>query len=155
MKAMQLIVGGIAAAAFVLGSANCSMAQQKKDEHGHKQEPKGHAHGSDAISNDLGTTEIAGIKLSATQEAVIEAGSEAAFDVIIAEGQKKPKAVRSWFGVPSGEGSVKTKGEAEDKGHYHCHVEVPKKIPAGSMWWLEVEPEAGKKAKAGFSVKVK
>lgn len=109
-------------------------------------------HSPDIRKHDLGTTTIAGLRFeSITQEGPVIAGEEGAFDVVIAEGQKPPKAMRAWIGLASGEGSMKTRLEKEPQRHYHSHVEAPDPLPAGSQYWLEVEPESGAKAKAGFT----
>ncbi len=100
---------------------------------------------------DLGTTTIAGLKIEAiTQEGAVVPGQEAAFDVIIGEGATAPKALRAWIGVESGEGSAKGKAEKEPNRHYHSHVRVADPLPAGSMYWLEVEPESGPAGKTSF-----
>ncbi len=100
---------------------------------------------------DLGTTTIGTLKIEKiTQEGAVKAGAEGAFDIIIGEGATPPKAMRAWIGVASAEGSVKTKLESEPDRHYHSHVEVPKTLPEGSMYWLEVEPETGPAAKTSF-----
>ncbi|MGI8906637.1 MAG: hypothetical protein ACR2IE_09130 [Candidatus Sumerlaeaceae bacterium] len=144
--------------AMALSTFSGCAAEDSHKGHDHAaggKEKKGHGHSGEAITHDLGTTEIAGLKLSITQEAVIESGKEASFDIIIVEGSKAPKNIRAWFGIASAEGSVKTKTESEPDRHYHSHVEVPKKIPAGSRYWVEVEPASGAKAKASFEVKTK
>ncbi len=111
-----------------------------------------HDHHSDSIKKwDLGTTTIGSLKIEAiTQEGAVVPGQEAAFDVIIGEGATPPKALRAWIGVESVEGSAKGKAEKEPDRHYHSHVRVPATIPAGSMYWLEVEPESGPTAKTSF-----
>jgi hypothetical protein len=101
--------------------------------HGHGTAKKDH-HDPTIKKQDFGTTTVAGVK----------------FKSITQEGQKAPKAIRAWIGTESAEGSAKTKADKGDKGGYHSHVDVPGKIPAGSLYWLEVEPEGGKKEKAGF-----
>lgn len=114
-----------------------------------KSAPKDH-HDS-TFRKDLGTTTIAGLKIEkVTQEGRIVPGHEGAFDIIIGEGQPEPNALRAWIGVESGKGSAKGKLEKEPNRHYHSHVRVPDPIPAGSRYWLEVEPASGSSGKASF-----
>ena len=115
-----------------------------------KKAPKDH-HDPTIRKEDLGSTTIATLKIEKiTQEGPIVPGHEGAFDVIIAEGQQEPKAMRAWIGVESGKGSAKNKLEKEPNRHYHSHVRVPETLPAGSMYWLEVEPASGPSGKASF-----
>ncbi len=163
MKHAQYCSALIFAAMMTIASATTvAMAEEAKGsatakhEHGpgtHQHEAKKKDHHDPAIKKqDFGTTTVASLKFeSITQEGAIMAGEEGAFDVVIAEGQKPPKAMRAWIGVASGQGSVKTKLEKEPNRHYHSHVEVPETIPAGSQYWLEVEPEKGPKAKTSFT----
>ena len=96
----------------------------------------------------IGEKTVGGLKLVATQDAPIRAGSEGAFDVVITGG--KPKAVRFWVGQENAEGSVKAKAAEEGTDNWHTHVEVPSSLPPGSKFWVEVEPPAGPTFKAGF-----
>lgn len=144
-----------AAALLVLGLSTGVSAVRAEIHSGHEHGApgaKGHAHGGEAVDNDLGSTVVGALKLSIKQEAVVKAGGEAAFDIVIAEGQQAPKAMRAWYGAASAKGSVKTKLISEPDRHYHSHVEVPKAPAAGSKYWLEVEPKTGAKVKAGFDV---
>jgi hypothetical protein len=110
-----------------------------------------HAH-ADAAKSDLGTTTVAGLKLTASQLGDVKAGQPAVFEVAVEKEQAKPKAVRAWVGVASAEGSVKAKGEAHGD-DYDVHVAVPAKLPESSQLWVEVELARGKKEKAGFDLK--
>lgn len=101
---------------------------------------------------ELGTKTVAGIEIEAEQEGALKPGSEGGFEFTLNGGQK-PKAVRAWVGVESGEGSTKAKAEEEEGGKYHAHVEVPSPIPPGSKVWVEIEPQAGDKVKASFDLK--
>ncbi|MEZ0263862.1 MAG: hypothetical protein ACAI43_03975, partial [Phycisphaerae bacterium] len=100
----------------------------------------------------LGETTVGGLKLKAMQDEPIKAGGEGAFDLLITgyPAGGKPKAVRFWVGVESGDGSTKAKAEEETPDNWHTHVEVPKPIPAGSKFWAEVEPATGAKVKVSF-----
>jgi hypothetical protein len=109
----------------------------------------GHEHGE---KKDLGTTTVAGLKMTVSQMGDIKPGNETAFDIELAKGQAKPKALRLWVGVASGEGSVKSKATLEER-HLDVHAEIPQRLPAGSQLWIEVEPKEGKKAKASFALK--
>ena len=100
----------------------------------------------------IGEASQAGLKLVATQDAPVKPGGEGAFDVVITGG--KPKAVRFWVGTESGEGSVKAKADEETTDNWHTHAEVPDPLPAGSKFWVEVEPPTGETFKASFDLKV-
>jgi len=100
----------------------------------------------------LGTQTLGGLQLKATQDEPIKPGGEGAFDLLITGGQK-PKAVRFWVGMESGEGSAKAKAEEENENNWHTHVEIPNPLPPGSKFWVEVEPQSGQKLKASFDLK--
>ncbi len=99
----------------------------------------------------IGETSQAGLKLVATQDAPVKPGGEGAFDVVITGSE--PKAVRFWVGTEDGQGSVKARAEEETTDHWHTHVEVPDPLPAGSRFWVEVEPPTGEKFTASFDLK--
>lgn len=100
----------------------------------------------------LGEKTVGSLKLVATQDAPVKPGSDGAFDVIITGG--KPKAVRFWVGTESAEGSVKAKADEETRDNWHTHAEVPSPLPAGSNFWVEVEPPTGDKFTTSFDLKV-
>jgi hypothetical protein len=100
----------------------------------------------------IGETTHGNLKLVATMDAPVKPGGESAFDVVITGG--KPKAVRFWVGTETGEGSVKAKAEEETPDNWHTHAEVPDPLPAGSKFWVEVEPPTGESFKASFDLKV-
>lgn len=99
----------------------------------------------------IGETSQAGLKLVATQDAPVKPGGEGAFDVVITGG--KPKAVRFWVGTEDAKGSVKAKAEEETPKNWHTHAEVPAPLPAGSKFWVEVEPSTGTPFKTSFDLK--
>jgi hypothetical protein len=100
----------------------------------------------------IGEATAGGLKFVATMDEPVKPGGEGAFDVAITGG--KPKAVRFWVGVESAEGSVKAKAEEEKTGNWHAHAEVPDPLPAGSKFWVEVEPPTGETIKVSFDPKV-
>jgi len=100
----------------------------------------------------IGETTQAGLKLIATMDSPVKPGGEGAFDVVITGG--KPKAVRFWVGTEDAKGSVKAKAEEETTDNWHAHAEVPDPLPAGSKFWVEVEPPTGATFKASFDLKV-
>jgi hypothetical protein len=138
MKAIKFTVGCAVALLATL------VAPAYAQHHDH-----GHAHGE---KKDLGTTTIAGLKLTVSQMGTITPGGEGVFEVSLGKGQPKPKAIRLWVGVPSGEGSVKAKATSENQ-DYDVHVEVPKTLPENSRLWVEVEPATGKKFKLGLGLR--
>ena len=103
----------------------------------------------------LGEKTVGSLKLVATMdEPVMKAGGgEGAFDVVITGG--KPKAVRFWIGAENAEGSVKAKADEETPDNWHTHAEVPKPLPAGSKFWVEVEPPTGDAFKTSFDLLLK
>ena len=115
--------------------------------------PSAAAGGGGAHPNavDIGETTVGGLRLKARQDEPVKPGGEGAFDLIVTGG--KPKAVRFWVGVESGEGSVKAKAEEESTDNWHTHVEVPDPLPPGSKFWVEIEPQQGQKQTAGFEMK--
>ena len=118
---------------------------------------KGEGEGKHANAVTIGETTVSGLKILAKQDEPVAAGGEGAFDFIVTgyPAGGKPKSVRLWVGVESGEGSVKAKAEEESPDNWHSHVEVPKPIPAGAKFWAEVEPATGKKFKVSFEFKTK
>jgi len=99
----------------------------------------------------IGETTRAGLKLVATMDSPVKPGGEGAFDLVITGG--KPKAVRFWVGTEDAKGSVKAKAEEETTDNWHAHAEVPDPLPAGSKFWVEVEPPTGETFKASFDLK--
>ena len=100
---------------------------------------------------ELGTQTVGALQLKAAQDEPIKPGGEGAFDLSVTGG--KPKAVRCWVGLESGEGSTKVKAEEETPDNWHAHVEIPNPLPAGSKFWAEVEPPSGEKFKVSFDLK--
>ena len=99
----------------------------------------------------IGEKTVAGLQLKALQDAPIKPGGEGAFDLRVTGG--KPKAVRFWVGLESGEGSVKAKADEETTDNWHTHVEVPDPLPPGSKFWVEIEPPQGEKQTVSFDFK--
>jgi len=115
-------------------------------------QPGADVHGN-ALS--LGTTTAGGLTLAASQDNPIKAGGEGAFDLKVTgyPAGGKPKAVRFWVGVESGEGSTPARATEETPDNWHTHVEVPAPLPAGAKFWAEVEPASGEKFKVSFALK--
>jgi hypothetical protein len=140
------IAGIVALAAMVaMGLAAPQAGWAAKDDHAH-------GHESHGEKKDLGTTTVAGLKLKVAQMGEAKAGTEGFFEIALEKGQAKPKALRCWVGNAAAEGSVKTKGSAEE-GVYDLHVEIPKKLSANSQFWIDIESAEGKRAKAAFDLK--
>jgi hypothetical protein len=145
-----------AASLAVFGSAGC------KDDHGHSHDkpPATQGGGGDSAHPNqfsIGETAANGMKFKALQDEPLTPGGEGAFDLQVSgyPAGGKPKAVRFWVGVESGDGSVKARADEEKPDTWHTHVDVPKPIPAGSKLWVEVEPATGEKFKLSFDVKLK
>ena len=133
-----------------------------KDDHGHDKPkaPAGtpeKAGGGDSHANQIaiGEATVNGLKFKAMQDEPIKAGGEGAFDLVITgyPAGGKPKAVRFWVGVESGDGSAKAKADEEKPDNWHTHADVPNPIPAGSKFWAEIEPATGEKFKVSFDMK--
>ena len=108
--------------------------------------------GEDHNRLPIGEATVGDLKLVATTDGHVKPGGEGAFDVVITGG--KPKAVRFCVGTESAEGSVKAKAEEETPDNWHTHAEVPDPLPAGSKFWVEVEPASGEKFARSFDLKV-
>jgi hypothetical protein len=158
MKSMTMYAAVLALATW---SAGC-----KEDDHGHNPDgshpkppatatttaPAEHVPGDAATHQHIpiGVARMGDLMLTATTDGAVKAGGEGAFDVTIMGA--KPKAVRFWVGGELGDGSVKAKADEETPGVWHTHVEIPDPLPAGSQFWVEVEPATGEKAKASFKL---
>lgn len=114
----------------------------------HSHDDHGHAHGK---PQDLGTTTVEGLKLQAFQLGGL-AEKEAVFEVALAKGADKPRAVRFWVGVESAEGSVKARAEG-DGTSYEAHVELPEPMPKNAQFWVEIQSAEGKRSKTAFDLK--
>ena len=153
----KLIRCAALAAAMYAGAAMFpapAVAQAEKDRHEHKEGEK-HEHEEDehkGEKKELGKKKIGGYTVQVTQVGDVKAGEEAVFVITLADGAGKPKAIRGWVGVESGERSIKSKAEEEGK-EYHLHHEVSKPVQPKSKLWVEVETATGKQ-KASFDVKL-
>ena len=130
-----------------------AFALAEKDKHEHKEGEK-HEHEGDEHKGekaDLGKLKIGGHTVQVTQVGDVKPGEEAVFVIVLVDGAGKPKAIRGWVGVESGERSIKSRAEEEGKEH-HLHHEVSKPIPPKSKLWLEVETASGKQ-KGSFAYK--
>ena len=63
------------------------------------------------------------------------------------------QSVRFWIGTEDAKGSVKAKAEEETTENWHSHAEVPNPLPAGSKFWVEVEPPSGQSFTVSFDLK--
>lgn len=118
--------------------------------HDHGKTEAGHGHGT---AQDLGTTTVAGLKITVAQMGEVKKGGSGVFEVIVSDqAAPKPKAVRAWVGTAGAEGSVKGKGAANGN-VYDVHVEIPATFGDSSKLWVEIEPATGKKEKASFDLK--
>lgn len=92
---------------------------------------------------ELGSIQLDGRAVGVAQEGAIEAGKEVGVELTFAKGTPVPGTVRAWVGVESAAGSMKAKLGKEGDNGLHGHLEVPKPLPAGSMFWFEVEAAGG------------
>lgn len=113
--------------------------------------PAPHAgHGDEGPENKLGSADIAGVKVDASQMGDVKAGAEGVFEVKLAGGAT-PTAIRMWVGTADGKDAVKAVAEKEED-HFHCHVEVPKTLAAEAMLCVELEI-AGARTVGTFKLK--
>ena len=117
-------------------------AKKVDEKHDHKDGDHDEEHKGE--KKDLGKQQIGGYTVHATQIGDVKPGEEAIFILTLA-GPGKPKAVRGWVGVESGERSIKSKAEDEGK-EFHLHHQVSKPLPARSKLWVEIETASGKKS---------
>jgi hypothetical protein len=101
----------------------------------------------------LGTVEAGGTKFDVFQLEPIVAGGTGDFDLDFAAGAAFPPAIRGWVGIESGEGSVKVRFDKETATRLHGHPEIPKPLPEGSRFWVEVELANGQKPRVGLGLK--
>ena len=92
---------------------------------------------------DLGTIQLDGIAVGVAQEGTVEAGKEVGVELKFAKGKPVAGTVRAWVGVESAAGSLKAKLGKEGENGLHGHLEVPKPLPEGSMFWFEVDGATG------------
>jgi len=115
--------------------------------HDHTADDKGiHA----GPKHELGSQKVGDATVLVRQVGEVAAGKPATFELVIT-GAEKPKAVRAWVGVESGDGSVKVRAR-ETAEFYDADLEVPGPLPSGSKLWVEVEG-ATKTATGGFELK--
>lgn len=100
---------------------------------------------------ELGEKAIGAFTVHVIQQGDVKAGEEAVFVLVLSGSSEKPKAVRGWVGVESGEKSIKSKAEDEGK-EFHLHHPVSKPLPEKSKLWIEIETSSGK-TKASFDTK--
>ena len=115
-------------------------------------------HGGKVIP--LGESVIGSFDVMVTRDVgEIVAGKDAPIDVTVlpvSGSTVKAVAVRFWIGTENAIGSVKAKSEIEnpeDPNRWHTHADVPNPIPAGSMLWVEIENENGKRVLGSFDLK--
>lgn len=99
-----------------------------------------HDHGP---AHPLGEIELAGHKITVTQFGDVTPGAEMSFDLDFPAGQPLPEALRGWLGIESAVGSRKVRFAKETETRMHGHPEVPKALPDGSRFWLELEGKDG------------
>ena len=136
-----------AAALALLAAPAAASAQDAHAGHAH-----GEAHGAETLKADLGTTTVAGVRVTVVQGNLAEAGGEVAFD-LTTKGTAEPKAIRGWVGAADGKGALRNKAEKEKDGAWHLHVEAPKTLAPTDMLHIEVEPREGPRARIGFDIK--
>lgn len=166
-------VAALVAAGLVVGLGACDRkeavsagghAGHDHGDHGHDHDhgdaghDPGHGHHGAAIELGSGTIGPFGVQ-AMRDEGAVEAGKEAAVDVIVtpaAEGGAKVAAVRFWIGTEDAAGSVKARAEIEnaaEPNRWHTHAEIPSPLPAGSRLWVEIEDDKGALHTGSFDLK--
>jgi hypothetical protein len=87
----------------------------------------------------LGQLTIGSHTFQVVQEGDVAAGAEAAITLEFPADKPLPDTVRVWFGVESGQGSMKARLGKEGAHARHGHVVVPKPLPEGSKVWIEID----------------
>jgi hypothetical protein len=133
----------------------------ERDGHDHDHaEGDDHDHAADDDSHGkakpLGSINVGGFTVNATQFGDVVPGKEASIDLeltALPQGvQPADVAVRVLVGTESGVESVKSKAEREGANHFHGHAEPPSPLPNGSKWWVEIEA-AGTQLRGSFDLK--
>jgi hypothetical protein len=106
-------------------------AAEHKDDHDHD----GGVHGGP--KHDLGNQKVGDLTIAVKQVGEVTAGKEGTFEITVT-GASKPKAIRAWVGVNTGEGSTKVKAR-ETHEFFDADLEVPDPLPANSKLWIELE----------------
>lgn len=171
MNASHLLLIAVAAASVAIG---CDNDHGHADTHGTSTDAHGHSHGPNGehVADDakkaghdgpviaLGSSTAGAFQVTTTRdEGAIEAGKDAAIDVIVtpaAGATAKASAVRFWIGTEDAKGSVKAKAEVEDPAapnRWHNHAEIPDPIPADAKLWVEIEADGGAKSVTSFDLK--
>jgi hypothetical protein len=148
MKSFLFCIATMALPVLLVPSA-VGAGQPKSNSVGLFQHKEGDEHKGER--KDLGEKKVGGYTARVTQFGEIKAGEEAVFVIVLSGGSGKPKAVRGWVGVESGERSIKTKAE-EEGAEYHLHHQVSKPMPKDSKLWIEVETSSGRQ-KVSFEPK--
>ena len=142
---------GVVVARPTLAVADQDHAKKVGEKHDHKAGDHDHGEEHKGDRKDLGKQQIAGHTVQVTQIGEVKPGEEAIFILTVSGGSTKPKAIRGWVGAESGERSIKSKAEDEEK-EYHLHHEVSKPLPANAKLWIEIETATGKK-KGSYALK--
>lgn len=138
---LTLALALIAAPAFVQPTLS---AEDKKEEHKHKDGEHDHAH-----EKALGEVTLNGAAFTVALVGKVTPGAEV--EIVLKPKGAAPKgALRGWIGIESGKGSAKGKAHDHD-GELCIHAEVPETIPAESKVWVELDGEGGK-AKAALGL---
>lgn len=89
----------------------------------------------------LGKLTVGAHTFEVVQRGAVEAGKEGVVELHFPADKPVASGVRAWFGIASGEGSMKGKFGKEGDHGLHAHLEVPKTLPAGSQVWIEIEAD--------------
>lgn len=89
----------------------------------------------------LGKLTVGAHTFDVVQRGAVEAGKEGVIELHFPADKPVASGVRAWFGIASGEGSMKGKFGKEGDHGLHAHLEVPKTLPAGSQVWIEIEAD--------------
>lgn len=123
---------------------------------------QGHAHATTTVAEDdhhggaaieLGTAEIAGMRVRASRDAGdIAPSGDTVIDVWINDGVGPAPVVRFWIGAEDAKGAIKTKAEVRN-GNWHGHAEAPDPLTDGARLWVEIEDKDGATHVVSFELK--
>ncbi len=109
---------------------------EANDDHAMELEEKG--------ALDLGSVTVGGATFALDATGPATPGSVATLNIALTAGTM-PETIRLWYGIESGVGSLKAKGDIHDD-HLHADVEIPEGAMESPALWLETVSAGGEKA---------
>ncbi len=92
---------------------------------------------------DLGSVTVGGATFALDATGPATPGEVVTLNVGLTGGSM-PETIRLWYGLESGVGSMKAKGDAHDD-HFHADVEIPEGAMENAALWVETVTSRGEK----------